>query len=237
MSLSTLRPRAKSLIALVSAFRKPSSWVPPSWVLMLLAKLRTRSLYPVVHCMATSISASLVVSLKNATCLCTGSREEFRCLMKSMRPPRYWNRLLGDLVTALVAEPEHDAAVQERHLANAACDGRHLVGGGVGEDLRIRPERDLGAGPLRHFALLEVVLGLAVLEGLRPAETVPGHLNLETTGEGIDDRDPDTVQAAADRVRAGVELAACMERGQHRRSQQVSCSSSAYRRESRDRCP
>ena len=29
--------RAKSLTSLVSAARKPSSWVPPSWVLMVLA--------------------------------------------------------------------------------------------------------------------------------------------------------------------------------------------------------
>ena len=42
-SLSRLRPLAKSLIDRVSALRNPSSWVPPSWVLMLLAKLRTVS--------------------------------------------------------------------------------------------------------------------------------------------------------------------------------------------------
>ncbi len=42
-SFRMLRPRAKSFTALVSALRKPSSWVPPSWVLMLLAKLSTVS--------------------------------------------------------------------------------------------------------------------------------------------------------------------------------------------------
>ena len=43
-SLRRFLERAKVLMALVSALRKPSSWVPPSWVLMLLAKERTDSL-------------------------------------------------------------------------------------------------------------------------------------------------------------------------------------------------
>ena len=36
-SLSSFWPRANSLTSLVIAARKPSSWVPPSWVLMVLA--------------------------------------------------------------------------------------------------------------------------------------------------------------------------------------------------------
>ena len=38
----------------VSAARKPSSWVPPSWVLMVLAKVWTDSVNVVFHCIATS---------------------------------------------------------------------------------------------------------------------------------------------------------------------------------------
>ncbi len=38
----------------VSAARKPSSWVPPSWVLMVLAKVCTDSVNEVFHCIATS---------------------------------------------------------------------------------------------------------------------------------------------------------------------------------------
>jgi hypothetical protein len=38
----------------VSAARKPSSWVPPSWVLMMLAKVCTDSEYASDHCIATS---------------------------------------------------------------------------------------------------------------------------------------------------------------------------------------
>ena len=43
LSLRSPFSRANSLTARVKAFRKPSSWVPPSWVLMLLAKVRTVS--------------------------------------------------------------------------------------------------------------------------------------------------------------------------------------------------
>ena len=43
LSLSTPARRAQSLSELVSAARKPVTWVPPSTVLMLLAKARTFS--------------------------------------------------------------------------------------------------------------------------------------------------------------------------------------------------
>ena len=42
------------LTSVVSAARKPSSWVPPSWVLIVFAKVWTPSEYAVVHCIATS---------------------------------------------------------------------------------------------------------------------------------------------------------------------------------------
>ena len=86
-SLSMPLDRAKSLIALVRALRKPSSWVPPSWVLMLLAKERTDSVYEVVHCMATSSSASSPTSEMSMMWAWSGSRSELRCLTKSTRPP------------------------------------------------------------------------------------------------------------------------------------------------------
>jgi hypothetical protein len=43
LSLRRLRLRAIALSVLVSADRKPERWVPPSWVLMLLAKLKIDS--------------------------------------------------------------------------------------------------------------------------------------------------------------------------------------------------
>ncbi len=51
-----MRPQVspQRLTVFVSAARKPSSWVPPSWVLMVLANVWTLSLNEVFHCIATS---------------------------------------------------------------------------------------------------------------------------------------------------------------------------------------
>ena len=51
-----IRPHSSPqlLTSEVSAARKPSSWVPPSWVLMVLAKVCTDSVKDVFHCIATS---------------------------------------------------------------------------------------------------------------------------------------------------------------------------------------
>ena len=51
-----IRPHSSPqlLTSEVSAARKPSSWVPPSWVLMVLAKVCTDSVKVVFHCIATS---------------------------------------------------------------------------------------------------------------------------------------------------------------------------------------
>ena len=51
-----IRPHSSPqwLTRVVSAARKPSSWVPPSWVLMVLAKVCTDSVKPVFHCIAIS---------------------------------------------------------------------------------------------------------------------------------------------------------------------------------------
>ncbi len=51
-----IRPHSSPqwLTSPVSAARKPSSWVPPSWVLMVLAKVCTDSVNEVFHCIATS---------------------------------------------------------------------------------------------------------------------------------------------------------------------------------------
>ena len=53
---------------MVSAERKPSSWVPPSWVLIVLAKVYTDSVKVVFHCIATSrlMWLSRVVSASKA---------------------------------------------------------------------------------------------------------------------------------------------------------------------------
>jgi hypothetical protein len=67
--------RAQSLNVVVSAVRKPSSWVPPSAVLMVLAKVKTDSEYESFHCIATSTDMRMpdvVSSEKPMTVGCTG---------------------------------------------------------------------------------------------------------------------------------------------------------------------
>ena len=51
-----IRPHSSPqlLTSEVSAARKPSSWVPPSWVLIVLAKVCTDSVKEVFHCIASS---------------------------------------------------------------------------------------------------------------------------------------------------------------------------------------
>ena len=64
----------------VSAARKPSSWVPPSWVLIAFAKVCTDSWNEPLHCIATSrLSESSPVAASNAiTSRCTVSRMPVR---------------------------------------------------------------------------------------------------------------------------------------------------------------
>ncbi len=61
-SFSTPQSRANLLTSQVSDARKPSSWVPPSWVLMVLAKVCTDSVNAAFHCIATSRLIGWVVS-------------------------------------------------------------------------------------------------------------------------------------------------------------------------------
>ena len=54
MSRSSRWSRAYRLTRVVSAERNPSSWVPPSAVLMVLAKVWTDEVYDWFHCIAIS---------------------------------------------------------------------------------------------------------------------------------------------------------------------------------------
>ena len=78
---------AKSLIALVTAVLSPSSWVPPSRVCMLLAKLFIVTSSSFFHWSATSISESFVWSEKEIIFWCSGSKPSFKYSTKSVRPP------------------------------------------------------------------------------------------------------------------------------------------------------
>ena len=116
------------------------------------------------------------------------------------------------LAAALVADRDPQAGVQERELAQAL--GQHV-------EIVVGDRKDLGIGEKGHPRarlvrgpdLLEGALGLAARVGLAPHHALAPDLELEPRGKGVDDRDPDAVQAARDLVGLIVELAAGMERG------------------------
>ncbi len=83
----------------------------------------------------------------------------------------------------------------------------------VSKIVRVGPEGDGRTAPVGRLALLQRArLGVVVL--LPPDEAVLVDLHGHPAGEGVDDRDADAVQAAGDRVRLAVELAARVQHGQ-----------------------
>ena len=132
-------------------------------------------------------------------------------------------RRLRDRVGALVDEADLEALVQERHDLHALDDRlrpelRLLEHGGV------RPEGDGGPGPgLAGGPVIrrgsdggDLLLELAALFELSlPVLAVPVHLQDDAGREGVDDRDPDAMEAPGDLVALAAELAAGMERREH----------------------
>ena len=88
-SRSSFCSRAYLLTIVVSAARNPSSWVPPSAVLIVLAKVCTDSVYAELHCMAISTEMPSPSSPKSMTEPCTGSLEALIYRTKSAIPPSY----------------------------------------------------------------------------------------------------------------------------------------------------
>ena len=84
-----IRPHSSPqwLTSEVSAERKPSSWVPPSGVLMVLAKVCTDSVNEMFHCIATSRLRSCVEPW--APALCSASNEITVGLASVLRLLRY----------------------------------------------------------------------------------------------------------------------------------------------------
>ena len=106
------------------------------------------------------------------------------------------------LVGSLVGEDDLEALVEERHrlqpLEHGAGDELGALGG---EDRRVGPERDRGAGGATalgrladdgHLALRLAALGVL----LEVALAVAVDLDQQPLGEGVDDADADAVQAA-----------------------------------------
>ena len=115
---------------------------------------------------------------------------------------------------ALVGEADLETLVEERHLAQPLDEGCGAELGGLFEDRGIRPERDGGAALLRRSDLLDLVLRHAALGVvLHPLAAVAVDLQVETSGQSVDDRHADAVQAAGDLVALAAKLAAGVEHG------------------------
>jgi len=128
-------------------------------------------------------------------------------------------RLLGHLaherarVAALVGELDLEPLVEERHLAEAVLQRREIVDARIGEDLRIRPERDGRAGLAGASYLVQLVHGLAALEADLVFLAVAAHVHDHPGGKRVYDRDADAMEAAGHLVATIAELAAGMEDG------------------------
>ena len=118
------------------------------------------------------------------------------------------------LAVALVVDGDEDAAVQERQLAQPLRQRVEAVFDGL-EDLRIGPERDLRAAPLRRAGDFQVGERGAALVALLVDLPVAPDLEVEPLGQRVDDRHADTVQAAGHLVAVVVELAAGVQDGEH----------------------
>ncbi len=82
---------------------------------------------------------------------------------------------------------------------------------GSGQNRNVLPVRFAGL-PFFSFAV-----GAPYCERLAPLEAVTGDLDVEPGRQGVDHRDADTMQTTRHRVGALLELASCMEHGEHRR--------------------
>ena len=115
---------------------------------------------------------------------------------------------------ALVAEDDANAAVEERHLAEAGLEHVVLEIARLENAVRVilvldvRPEADGRAGALGLADYLEVVEHLAARILLLVDPSVLIDVDLHVLGERVDHRRADAVQTAGDLVAAAAELAA-----------------------------
>jgi hypothetical protein len=119
---------------------------------------------------------------------------------------------LGLFVRPLVAQADVDAAVEERLLAQALRQGVVLELED-GEDARVGPEADLGAGLVGLADRRDGRFGNPLVVGLEPDLAVALDLQLHRLREGVHHRDADAMETAGDLVGVLVELAARVQLG------------------------
>src|SRR6185437_15432312 len=116
------------------------------------------------------------------------------------------------LVLTLVRDGNGQVPVEEGHLLEPAGQRLEVPVGGL-EDVAVRPERDRGAAIRGLGSPLERAHRGPAVVGLGPDVAVPVDLDLEQGRQGVHHGHADAVQAAGDRVRLAVELAARVQRG------------------------
>ena len=116
---------------------------------------------------------------------------------------------------ALVDEDDLQAAVQEGHLAETGGQGVVVIHRGLGEDVGVGPERDRGARVLCLTNLMQLGLGLAMIEVDLIFHAIATHLNFHLRGKGVHNGNADAVQTAGNLVALTAEFAAGMQNGEH----------------------
>src|SRR5262249_46053532 len=107
-------------------------------------------------------------------------------------------------------DPAKQISLRPRHLENTLRLEARMR---RTEDLRVRPETDLGAAPIWRAAdLFHRPLRLAALERLGVERLAARDFDLEPLRKRVDDRYADAVQAARSVVDFGIEFSARVQR-------------------------
>ena len=184
--------------------------VPPSWVLMLLTKVK----------IVLGIAGVVLEGQLDDDVVLLGFEIDRPGVEDGLVLVEVLDELddaalvleLVGFVDPLVGDRDPDAAVEEGQLPHPLGQDLEIELGRL-EDLVVGPERDLGPGLLGLADLLELGQRDAALVALGVDPAVALDLEVEPLGQGVDDRDADAVQAARDLVGLVVELAAGVEHG------------------------
>ena len=136
----------------VNAARKPERCVPPSCVLMLFANVNTISVVGIVPLQRDLGVDAVLLALHEDRLLV-----DDRLVLVQVLHERDDAAFVLELVilpVALVVDRDENAAIEKGELTQALRQRVEAVLGGL-EDLRVRPERDLRATPLRRAGDLE----------------------------------------------------------------------------------
>ena len=209
----------------VSAARNPSSWVPPSAVLIVLANVCTDSAYDAVPlhrdlgrdpvALLTEVDDGGVHRLLGGVQVADEVGDA--AVVAVVHRPRLARLAIlarHGVLGPLVGQVDRQAAVQERHLLEPPGQRLEVPVRGL-EDVCVRPEGDGGAGLVGGLAAGQRRDRVAELIALPPDVPVPADLHLQPGGQGVHHGHAHPVQAAGDGVGLAVELPARVQGGEH----------------------